>query len=146
MDLREQLMRVREGNGGVLTPDAVVEEARAEDSPLHALIFDRDVPDAAEEYYRARARAVIRTCRLAYKEADETSPAKSVRAFHAVRSEAEDRRRYVYEPAEEIAVDPLKRAMLMREMERDWMELKRRYLDFAEFVEMVRTDSDVGAA
>jgi hypothetical protein len=139
VDLRGQLLQVRE-DYGELTPQVVREAARPDGSPLHELVFDRPVSEAAEAHYLSRARALLRVARIPFREGDEQNPPRSLRAFHAVRAEAGDRRRYVYEPAEEIAVDPLKRRMLLRDMERDWLELKRRWLDFSEFIELVRRD------
>lgn len=45
---------------GDLTAEGVREAARPETAPLHPAVFDKNVEDAAEEYYLNRARQVIR--------------------------------------------------------------------------------------
>ena len=46
---------------GRITPDLVKEAARPEDSPIHALVFDKDDKQAAEDYFLYRARVVIQS-------------------------------------------------------------------------------------
>lgn len=58
-----ELARIAEANGGLLTPDAVVAEARKKDSPLHAL-FDWDVKAAAHQHWLEQARQLIRSVRV----------------------------------------------------------------------------------
>ena len=142
-DLREQLLDIR-AQHGQLTPSIVVEEARHKTSPLHRLVFDKAPKDAAETYYRQRAHELIRSCRIAYREATEDEAARSIRAFQAVRSEGPNE--YVYEPSDEIANDPLLTAMVLRNMEREWKQLHRRYGAFAEFIELVRRALEDDAA
>jgi hypothetical protein len=48
-----------EANGGVCPPDAVVEAARDETSPLHPIIFRLDRDQAADAWYRQEARQVV---------------------------------------------------------------------------------------
>lgn len=48
---------------GVLTASAVVAEAKKPDSPLHTL-FDWNVEESAERYWRMRARSIIARVRL----------------------------------------------------------------------------------
>lgn len=134
MSLRDQLQEIYDRRGE-LTPALVVEEARDEQHPLHDR-FEWDDAIAAEAWRREQAHELIRSVRVVYREADDTSPEKSVRAFHAVRTE----RGHVYEPAEEIREDEFKRQLVLRDMEREWRALQRRYEGFAEFVDMVRRD------
>lgn len=136
-DLREHLDAIAERNAGRLTPAMVVEEARDEASPLHAYVFNKSVRSAAEAYYLARARELIRSQRCVYREADDKDAEKSVRAYHAVRREDG----YAFERAEDLVKDEFASRLVMADMRREWMALKRRYEDFAEFWALVREDS-----
>lgn len=135
MNLRDELQTIYEQHGK-LTPDLVVQTARPEDHPLHGRVFDRAPGEAAEAWYRHRAHDLIRSVRVVYRQADESGPERSVRAYHAIPSASGP----VYEPAETVAVDPFTRELLLRQMERDWRLLQARYGTFAEFVEMIRGD------
>lgn len=133
-DLRVELQKVYERHG-YLTPELVVEEARPKNHPLHLKVFDKDVPAAAEAYYRERAHELIRTLRVAYK--PDQSPSDSIRWYHAVRTEEGT----VYHSADKIAHDPLLAKIVMADMEREWQQLRRRYEAFAEFWEMINRDT-----
>ncbi len=135
-DLREQLDAIARRNAGRLTPAMVVEEARDEASPLHPYVFNKSVQGAADAYYLARARDLIRAQRCVYKEADEREPEKSVRAYHAVRREDG----YAFERAEDLVRDEFSARLVMADMQREWKTLKRRYEDFEEFWLLVRED------
>ena len=139
--LREHLQTIHDDNG-YLTPHLVRETARPKTHPLHGAVFDKAPKDAAEAYYLERAHQLITEAYVVVRVATDTTPAASIRAFHAVRTD----RGHVYEPAETVAQDPLLRAMALQDMERRWMELKRRFLEFSEFVEMIRDDPDVQVA
>lgn len=138
--LRDQIQAVYDKHGE-LTPEILVEEARPKDHPLHDRVFDRPISEAAEAYYRNRAQELIVSVRVVYKEADETSPQRSVRAFHAVQSEAG----YRYEPLERVVEDEFTRKLLLRDMEREWRQLLKRYQDLEEFLTMVRDDLKAAA-
>lgn len=138
--LREQLQAVYDRNGGRLTPQILVAEARDENHPLHDHIFDRPVAEAAEVYYLHRAHELIRSVRVVYTE-DDRGP-RSVRAFHAVRAEAGG---FTYEPAEKVANDPFQVRLLMADMEREWKQLRRRYEEFAEFWRLVSDEAQAAA-
>lgn len=140
-DLRAQLQTIYDEHG-VLTPAIVVDVARPKDHPLHVRVFDLGQRDAAEAWYRERAHELIRSVRIAYREGAEGLV--QGRAFVAVRSEGVNE--YVYEPAEKVAADPFVREIVLREMEREWRTLHRRYEQFEEFVALVSSSLAVGAA
>jgi hypothetical protein len=134
-DLRTQLEALQDEQGR-LTPRMVVEAARPKNHPLHAAVFDRGVREAAEEYYLDRARGLIRKVRLPFVRADQTLG--SVPRWVSL-STAESPAR-AYQPVEVVADDPLLRAMLLRDAERDWRTLRARYEHLVEFFEIVRRD------
>ncbi len=143
MTLREAMEDVRQRHGA-LTPALVVQEARANRTNagklLNARLEWRD--DVAAEAHRIdQARELIRTCTVVYREATETEGPQSMRAFHSVSGPDG----HHYEPAEVVAQDPLMRAMVLRDMERDWKALHRRYAAFDEFARMVTDSLSVAA-
>jgi hypothetical protein len=140
MNLRTQLEAIRDKRGE-LTPALVVEEARPKNHPLHNR-FEWNQSAAAEAWRRQQAHELIRSVKIVYREATENDTAKSVRAFHAVRRETG----HVYETAEEIAEDEFSRALVLRDMEREWKQLHRRYSQFAEFVTLISGDLGLGEA
>jgi hypothetical protein len=137
-DLRSELLAIR-SQYGTLADRHVVTAAREPSHPLHSR-FEWDDSAAGEAYRLHQARELIRSVRIAYREADESGPAKSVRAFVSVPSKDG----YAYDPAEEVREDPFRSELVLRAMEREWKALYRRYREFEEFVAMVR--QDVGGA
>jgi hypothetical protein len=135
MSLRDHLQKIYDERGK-LTPEMVVEEARSKEHPLHNR-FEWNNSVAGELYRRQQAHELIRSVKVAYKQ-DENGKDREVRAFHAIRKDEG----YVYEPAEKVAADPFVAKLLMLEMKREWMTMKRRYEEFAEFWQLIRSDLD----
>lgn len=61
-----RLEALRAANNDVLTPEAIVQDARNPSSPLHSL-FDWNVERAAHAYWVQRARQIMRTVTLKSK-------------------------------------------------------------------------------
>jgi hypothetical protein len=139
-NLRDDLQRIYDKRGQ-LTPTLVLDEARDESHPLHNR-FEWDDAIAGEAHRRTQAHELIRSVRVVYREADDKEGPRSVRVFHAVRSE----NGHVYEPLDKITGDELLSKVLLRDMEREWKQLMRRYGEFSEFLEMVRGDVSQEAA
>jgi hypothetical protein len=137
--LREHLQAIHDRHGA-LTPALVLAEASDPAHPLHSR-FQWDDSAAAQSWRKHQAQELIRSVKVVYKPATERDPARSVRAFHAVRREDG----HVYEPAEKVAEDPFVRRLVLADMEREWKALKRRYEQFAEFADMVRQDLEEAA-
>lgn len=135
MSLRDQLQAVYDEHG-TLTPTLVVDAARPADHPLHDR-FEWDDAIAGEAWRREQAQQLIRSVRVVVREASEDGPEITVRAFHAIRSEAG----HVYEPLERVQNNPFLSEMLLRDMEREWRQLRNRYEHMAEFLAMVRRDT-----
>lgn len=140
MSLRDELQRIYDEHGR-LTPAIVVDEARARTHPLHGR-FEWDNKVAGEAWRRQQAHELIRSVRVVYREATDTDPAADVREWHAVRGEDG----HTYEPARKVAEDPLIAAMVLRDMEREWKALYRRYGNMQQFLELVRGDVGDAAA
>lgn len=134
MDLRTALQGIYDQHQQ-LTPAIVVDEARDAAHPLHSR-FDWNDATAGEAWRRQQAHELIRSVRVVYREADDTNPQKSVRAFHAVRRDTG----HVYEPVDAVLADDFTKRLVLADMEREWKALHRRYQDFAEFAAMIRRD------
>lgn len=133
--MRDELLAIRDANDGVLTPEIVVDVARDPSHPLHSR-FEWDDSVAAEKYRRDQAHQLIQKAKVSYQPQGEDGPPRLVRAFVAMR--AADG--HVFDPVEEVAQDPLRRKMALADMEREWKALRRKYEEFAEFLDMVRRD------
>jgi hypothetical protein len=126
---------------GALTPRLVVDQARPEDHPLHSRFTWADA-EAGEAYRRVEAARLIRSVKVVYRQGTDRDGPRRVRGYHAVRDETGS----VYRPADVICGDPFMRELVLRDMEREWKQLRRRYSRFEEFAQMVRRDLDADAA
>jgi len=63
LQVAERLNEIAERNGGCLTPEDVVADARDKDSPLHEH-FDWDIDRAAHQHWIRTARALISSVRI----------------------------------------------------------------------------------
>lgn len=136
MNLRSELEKIYKQQGE-LTPKIVVEVARRSDHPLHSAVFDCPPKLAADRYYLDRAHQLIQSVRITYRD-PKTSKPYDIRAWHAIPSEAD--RTHVYRPTDEVVNDPILKAIVLREMERDWRQLHARYGSFVEFLDLVSKD------
>lgn len=139
MSLRDQLQGIYQANGQ-LTPKLVVDEARDAEHPLHSR-FEWDDAVAGERYREVQAAELIRSVRVKYtpKGSDEEH---EVRAFHAIpRPEGS-----TYVPVEEVADDAFARELLLRQAEREWKAMRRRYAHLDEFLDLVRSTLGEDAA
>lgn len=134
MSLRDQLQAIYDKNER-LTPALVVDAARPVGHPLHNS-FEWNDKAAGEQYRLDQARRLIRSVRVVYREADEQEAARTVRAYHSVR----DDQGTAYKPTDEIVESELLTKIILQDMQREWLQLKRRYGHFAEFIAMVRGD------
>jgi hypothetical protein len=64
--VRQRLRDIEEASGGVLTPAAVVADAKRKDSPLHAH-FEWDKTKAAYQHWLDQARELIVSVRVVFK-------------------------------------------------------------------------------
>jgi hypothetical protein len=86
-DIGERIEQMRTVNAGVVTPELLVDDGRAEESPLHPC-FEWDDTIAAERYRLDQARLVLRSLTVSIAD-DRRVP---IRAFVCVeRTEAEGR-------------------------------------------------------
>ena len=119
-----------------LTARMVVDAAEPESHPLHAH-FEWDDERAGDQYRLGQAQNLIRSVKRVYRESDTVQ--HTIREFYSVPTPEEDSGRE-YRSADDVAENPFTRALVLREMKRDWERMKRKYLSFEEFVELVVKD------
>lgn len=135
--LRDHLQSIYHARGR-LTPVDVLDEARDDAHPLHGR-FEWDDAVAGEKYRLVQAHELIRSVKVRYVSGDET---RDVRGFQAVRSDDGFR----YEPVEQVVQDEVLTQLVLREMERDWRQLRARYQHFDEFRQLVAGDLQMEVA
>lgn len=133
MNLTSHLQAIHDENGR-LTPALIVEAATPKNHPLHNR-FDWDNREAGHKWRLEQASQLIRIAKTVYHKPDSEQRLE-IRSFHAVATPDGN----VYEPTEKVIADPLLRAMVLRDMERDWKQLKARYSDFEEFYQLIQSD------
>jgi predicted RNA-binding protein YlxR (DUF448 family) len=132
MSLLSELQAIRDEHGS-LTPVLVVETARDPEHPLHSR-FEWDDSLAAEKYRLEQAGQLLRVVKLPA----DPSRASDLRAFVAVKGKDSHRADYV--PTEEAMADEFARKLVLRDMEREWRLLKRRYEHMREFADLILSD------
>lgn len=141
-DLRGTLTGIYQKHGE-LTPELVVEESRPETAPLHKK-FEWDDAIAGEEYRRVQAAEIIRSVRVVFAVTDK-GERKFVRAFHS-RTASGDSERGGYAPTEEIVQDEMATKILLKQLERDLSDIRRKYGHLKEFVAMIRDTAEAVAS
>jgi hypothetical protein len=118
---------------GQLTREIVLDEATDPDSPLHKY-FEWDDDRASHQYRLAQAGTLLRIVKLP----PMGEKAHDVRRFLAVRASGVSRADYV--PTTEVLADPVMSAIVLRQMRREWHDLRRRWQHMTEFQQMILTD------
>lgn len=133
--LLDQLRDIRDEHGA-LTPQLVVDTARDPGHPLHAR-FEWDDQVAGEKWRLEQASQLLRVVKL------PPAPGRpeDLRAFVAVKGR--DTHRADYVPTEEALSDDFARTLVLRDMEREWRLLKRRYQHMREFADLILRDRDL---
>lgn len=135
MSLREHLQAIYDERGE-LTPALVVDLARDEKHPLHGR-FEWDDTTAAEKFRVRQAHDLIKSVRITFS-SPRTGDDISIRAFHAIRQP--DGQKFAYQPTQIVVQDPIAAQLIIGQMQRDWMNLKRRWEAFQEFWDLVTDD------
>jgi hypothetical protein len=118
---------------GYLTKEIVLAESTPKNAALHDR-FEWDDKVGGQTNRLHQAGQLIRSVRIVYKDADEEHTDESVRAWVSYKApEAKP----VYLPTEKALADPFIRAFMLKNMQREWQALKRKYGSMAEFAAMV---------
>jgi hypothetical protein len=133
----DALAAISEASGGELTPKAVVESAREEDSPLHSH-FDWDDAAAAEKWRIEQARDIIRCIRV-----EDTGPnSEPERAFLSI----SDKGGVSYRSLEAVKSSADLQEKLLASAERDLEAFTVRYRSLKEICAIVETAKTVAKA
>lgn len=133
-NLHDELMAIYHQRKA-LSPQLVVDAARAEDHPLHGR-FTWDDAVAGERFRLMQAADMIRSVRVIYAANQETGEERKVRAFV---STGQPDRPSVYQPTDAAFGDPFTRQLVLRQFERAILALKRQYGHLQEFDTYLRT-------
>lgn len=120
---------------GVLTPEAVVDAATPEDSPLHPH-FEWNDGVAGHKFRLVQAREMIRKVRVTVITSPKEPP-KHIRVYHSmtpVGGDSDDKLAgaRVYRSFEDIRNDPDAMDRLLSQMEREFRALRTKWLAHAE--------------
>ena len=129
----EALQSIADQHGNRLTPKAIVEAARVEESPLHPH-FEWNDTVAADKYRRNQAQDLVRI--VCHDEPGEKEPRP--RAFLSVQDETG----VAYRPLETVRKSEPFREALLAAAERDLEAFQRRYRSLSEICEIVQTARD----
>lgn len=133
----EQILRsLAEQQGGVLTPEAVLDYARPDDSPLHTY-FEWDDSVAGEKYRYRQAQGLITKVKVT----KVVAPTRSVevRAFLPVKeNDAGEAIKGTYKPIEGLNGREIE--IIRAQMERDLAVLKRKYATYSEVFDQMLSE------
>jgi hypothetical protein len=124
-----ELTAIRE-QYGTLNPEVVVLVATDPNHPLHNR-FEWDDAVAGHKHRLQQAGALLRVVKLP----NDGSHPRDLRAFVAVKGAEQGRADYV--PTTEALSDPFTRALILRQMEREWKSMQQRYGAYAEFAALI---------
>lgn len=140
MSLLEQLQSILNHHGD-LTPEIVVAEASDPDHPLHDK-FTWDDSEAARLYRMVQAQVLIRSVKVTVTPSGSTDPIR-VRAFISrteIDPDAAESGNGSYAAVESVMASDVDREKYLRQLEREWLSLKRRATGYREFAQMVLAD------
>lgn len=130
----DELEKIKEKNGGVLTAGIVLFAAQKVRSPLHKQ-FEWDDTAAAEEYRLTQARSMLRSVEVVYKEAPSVAPQRHY--IPVTQQETQDApERKVYKTTAEILADPVARDELLGNAIRDAIAFRRKYAELQELAKV----------
>lgn len=133
-NLRNELSRIYNEMGGMITPEAVVSDAERESSPLHNL-FEWDDEVAGGKYRLIQAAELIRSVRVTY--ADGQSGPRKVREYVS-EWQCGAATSGVYKRTADVVRNDLSYTVLLQQMRREIDILKRRYGHLEEFAATIR--------
>lgn len=122
-----------EAKYGMIKPEHFVEEASAEDSPLHNML-EWDDTKAGRAHRLYQARSIIRCVYI--KRVEQSNQPARIAAFVSI-SDAEDGRRYV--PTIAAMSDADQREMVLHNAREDLMRWRNKYEALEEFSELFVT-------
>ena len=134
----ERLDLLEQGHGS-LTPAAVVDDARPEESPLHPCFTWVD-SEAAEKWRLSEARYLMRSVAVVIERpaqdgaSDEKREPITIRAFYNVRPEGENP---VYRSTVVVMTEPDMRAQVLSSLRSSMASYRRQLVELGEYTEIV---------
>lgn len=128
---REKLIaleQIRELNGGVLTPEAVLAASREPEAPLHGL-FEWNDDAAAEQYRLWQARCLIRSVRITVNRSEGST---QHRVYVNLK---DDGQAQAYHRVVDVVRNPETRAQMVEQVWRELSAMKARYRDLMQQAE-----------
>ena len=124
MTQREALLAIARRNDGLLTPSAVIEEARDENSVLHGA-FTWDDTEAAAKWRIYEAQKLIRDCRITIEVGEEMVETYTFVGLSTDRNNsAKDN---PYRLAQDVAASPNLTAIAENDAKEQLRSVKKRY-------------------
>jgi hypothetical protein len=127
---RTELQRLFDENGGTLTPEQIVETARAPENPLHDA-FTWDDSEAAERWRHVEAAALLRRTFTVMR-----APGNELRYVRIAVSLPADRGGAGYRRTVEVLEDPTRRQEMMDMALRELAAFRKRYAELAELANL----------
>lgn len=124
-----ELERIRKLNGGALTAEIIVKEAKKKRSPLHPEVIREGETEAAEKWWAHRARNVMNAVRVVYHEAPKVK-ASYVHVVTEVKEAPKPQK--VYRETRDILEDPVYRDQLLAEAFRELAAFRAKYAGLSE--------------
>ena len=128
-DYGEELEKIAKENNGRLEPKIVIENARDENSVLHAC-FNWDDSIAAKSWRRQQARALINHIEIVIQYENEEKTTKAFVNLVVQNGEEEEKSKYI--PIEIVAKDEELRKQLIEEALKEIISWKKRYKEYQE--------------
>lgn len=122
----EELAKLADAHAGRLTPQAVVEAARAPKNPLHPH-FEWNDKVAAEGFRLDQARNIIRVIRVEDEETQEVKPAYVSISDHGV----------AYRSVSEVVSSKELQLIVLQQAERDLTAFRKRYHMLQDICELI---------
>lgn len=138
MSVRDELQAIYNTMGGLTPPMvvAIVSESPDEFPAAHSRIFALGTEEAAYRWRVSVAHDLIQSVKIVVNEPDK--PSYEVRQFLPVYAGSD--RQPVYRESHDIAADPVATKVVLAQMKRQWIDMKRSYGHLVEFFDMVRDD------
>jgi len=136
-EIVNELRRLAKAHGGILHPKAIVEAARAEDSPLHSA-FEWDDTEAAERYREYQARQLARVVVTYQRLGDRDVP---VRVLVNLTS---DRDAGGYRLVSAVMADDEQRRQLIADALADMKRFRAKYASIVELAKVFEALDQVG--
>lgn len=133
----QAIEKLRQAHGEV-TPEMLVEAAKAKRHALHPVIYELDDEGAVREHRLERARYVLRHIEIERSD----MPDKPIRAYSVARSTFEPRKQ-AYKDTEELMQDPDERAELLKRALAQLVSIRRQYRHLQELAVVVRAIDEV---